>query len=161
MNTQTTKQRVIRRRLVGVAVAFAVLAAAPARAADVGVRGGIYSFEHGPDRPFLGAELLLHAGGGFYVNPNAEFVFVDGRRFFTLNLDAHYDLPVRGPYLWIGGGLAVEVADPDGPAASSTEAHANVLAGIGFRTGAVVPYVQLKLVTGAPTIVVAAAGIRF
>jgi len=137
------------------------LSAAPARAADVGVRAGVYSFEDGPEEPFLGAELLFHAGDGIFFNPNAEYVFVDGARYWTFNFDAHWDLPVRGPYLWLGGGLAIVYVDPDGPPGSTTEAHANLLAGIGFRTGGVVPYIQVKLITGDPTTFVAAAGLRF
>jgi hypothetical protein len=154
-----------KRVLLLLAVAQAgLLALVPAHvhAADVGVRGGVYSFENGPDKPFLGAELLFHAGGGIFFNPNAEYVFVDGARFWTFNFDAHWDLPVRGPYLWLGGGLAIVYVDPDGPPSSNTEAHANLLAGIGFRTGGgVVPYIQVKFVTGDPTIFVAAAGLRF
>ncbi len=138
------------------------LAAAPAQAADLGIRGGVYSFKNGPDKPFVGAELLFHAGDRLYFNPNAEYVFVDNGRYWTFNFDGHWDLPTHGvPYLWIGGGLAVVYVDPDG-ASSTTKAHANLLAGIGFRTsGHAVPYIQLKLITSDPTTLVAAGGIRF
>ncbi len=136
--------------------------AAPVQAADLGVRGGVYAFKDGPDKPFLGAELLFHAGDGIYFNPNAEYVFVDNGHFWTFNFDAHWDLPTHGtPYLWIGGGLAISYDAPEG-LESSTKAHANLLAGIGFRTHShVVPYIQVKYMTGDPAAFVAAGGIRF
>ncbi len=148
--------------LVALALVGLLPLAVPAQATELGVRGGVYSFKNGPDKPFVGAELLVPAAGGLYFNPNAEYVFVDNGRYWTFNFDAHWDLPTHGgPYLWIGGGLAVVYADPDG-ADSSTKAHANLLAGIGFRTrGHVVPYIQLKLITSDPTTFVAAGGIRF
>ncbi len=152
-----------RATLFAVAVAGLLpLAAAPTQAADFGVRGGIYSFKNGPNKPFVGAELLFDAGDRFYFNPNAEYVFVDNGKYWTFNFDAHWDLPTHGgPYLWIGGGLAVVYDDPDA-GSSTTKAHANILAGIGFRTRShVVPYIQLKLITTDPTTFVAAGGIRF
>jgi hypothetical protein len=154
------------RRLTRLTLAFAALlplAATSAQAADFGIRGGVYAFKDAPDKPFVGAELLFHAGDSIYFNPNVEYVFVDNGRYWTFNADAHWDLPTHGtPYIWLGGGLAIVLADPEGPAESDTSAHANLLAGIGFRTeGRVVPYIQVKLITGDPNTFVAAAGIRF
>ena len=150
--------------LLAVALAgiLPLAAAAPARAADFGVRGGVYSFKGGPDKPFAGVELLFHGGDSIYFNPNVEYVFVDNGKYWTFNFDGHWDLPTHGvPYVWIGGGLAVRLVDPD-RASSTTKAYANLLAGIGFRTRShVVPYIQLKLITSNPVTFVAAGGIRF
>ena len=134
--------------------------AAPVGAADLDLRVGAYT---GPDfdKPFAGVGLLSHLGGSLYFNPNVEYVFVDHAKFGTLNFDVHYDLPTGGrPYLWLGGGLALAHTDLDGPGGNETKPRANLLAGIGFRTGGSVPYVQVKYLTGYEYLVVA-AGIRF
>ena len=141
-------------------VSLLAIAAAPADAASFGIRGGVYTEQ---DKPFVGAEILSHAGGSLYFNPNAEYVFVDNGQFWTFNFDGHYDLPTHHtPYLWIGAGLAVSYYNPDGSGSSDTNANLNLLAGIGFHTHShVVPYIQLKLITSDPTEFVAAGGIRF
>lgn len=141
-------------------LAFVVLSPAPAAATSFGVRGGVYTHE---SKPFVGAELLMHAGSDFYFNPNAEYVFINDGQYWTFNFDGHWDLPTHGtPYLWVGAGLAVTYLNPDGPYDSVSKAHANLLAGIGFHThNHVVPYIQLKLITTNPTEFVAAGGIRF
>jgi hypothetical protein len=151
-------------RAVFVVVSMALLAvlapSVPADAASFGIRGGVYTEQ---DNPFVGAELLSHAGGNFYFNPNAEYVFIDSGQFWTFNFDGHYDLMGKdSPYIWIGAGLAVSYFNPEGSGGSDTNANANLLAGIGFRTsGRVVPYIQVKLITSDPSEFVAAGGIRF
>jgi hypothetical protein len=145
--------------LRAVVVPCLLLALAPAAsAAQLGVRAGLYTEI---DEPFVGVELLSHVGGALYFNPNVEYVFTDGSTYGTGNFDAHIDLPTGGtPYVWVGAGLALVYDNPDGPAEANVDAHANLLAGIGFRTGGAVPYIQLKWITGADEFV-AAAGIRF
>ncbi len=153
----------MKRILLAVAVAGLLpFVASPAQAADFGVRGGLYSFHDGPDKPFLGGELLFNAGNDFYFNPNVEYAFLDNEQFWTFNFDAHWDLPTHGgPYVWLGAGLGISYDKPEG-FDSSTKAHANLLAGIGFRTNShVIPYIQLKYMTGDPSAFVAAGGIRF
>jgi hypothetical protein len=146
---------------LAVIASLLALAAAPADAASFGIRGGVYTEL---DKPFVGAELLSHAGGSLYFNPNAEYVFVDSGQFWTFNFDAHYDLPIgrRSPYLWVGAGLGVSYFNPEGSGGSDTDANLNLLAGIGFRTHSnLVPYIQLKFITSDPTEFVAMGGIRF
>jgi hypothetical protein len=147
-------------RIVPVVLVALLFTAAPALAMDFGVRGGLYTEA---EEPFLGVELLSKVGDRVYFNPNVEYVFVDGGRYGTFNFDAHYDLPVGStPYVWVGAGLAFLHFNPDGPGESDTNAHANLLAGLGFRTrGGTVPYVQLKLITTDPNEFVIAAGVRF
>jgi hypothetical protein len=141
-------------------VSLLALVAVPAHASSFGVRGGVYTER---SKPFIGAEILTHAGDSLYFNPNVEYVFIDGGQFWTFNFDAHYDLPTHHtPYLWVGAGLAVSYLKPDAPSDSQTKANLNLLAGIGFHThSGVVPYIQLKLITSDPTEFVAAGGIRF
>jgi hypothetical protein len=132
--------------------------AAPARAANVGIRFGAYT---DPTDAFLGAEVLLALSRQVYVNPNIEYVFAHNETYMTFNADFHYDLNTRGPYVWIGAGLAVIYQNPDGPPPSTTDVGANLLVGIGARGGSVIPYVQAKLIIKSNTQFVIGAGIRF
>ena len=141
----------------GVAALVSLVSAAPARAANVGVRAGLYTE---PTDPFVGAELLFRLSHQVYLNPNAEYVFRDSQTYMTFNGDLHYDFHTHGPYVWIGAGLAVVYHNPDGPAEANTDIGANILLGVGAR-GNVIPYVQAKLIVKDNTQFVIAAGIRF
>jgi hypothetical protein len=139
-------------------VAFvSLLSAAPARAANVGVRFGLYTE---PTDPFIGAELLFGLSHSVYFNPNVEYIFRDTETYMTFNGDFHYDFHTHGPYVWIGGGLAIIYLNPDGPAESNTDVGGNILLGVGAR-GRVIPYIQAKLIIKDDTQFVIAAGIRF
>jgi len=140
------------------AVLWTAVAATPAQASQLDLRAGSYT---DLKKPFAGLGFLSRVGSsGLYFNPNVEYVFVDDGRFGTLNFDAHYDLPTGGrPYIWLGGGLALVHSAPE-HGGSTTDARANLLAGLGLRLGHSVPYVQAKLITGYNEFV-AAVGIRF
>jgi hypothetical protein len=154
----------IQRRLLGITVAIlalALLAPATAQAVDFGVRAGVYADE---SDAFVGVEALAGLGGPWYFNPNAEFVFVDNGNLFTINGDVHYDFDVDSPaYVWIGGGPALIVRDPDRPrnADSETDFGLNLLAGIGWKASGFVPYVQGKVVLSDETEAVLGFGVRF
>jgi hypothetical protein len=147
-----------------IAAALVVLAAvhaapAPARAEMFGVRLGYYT---DVEEPFLGGELLLKLAPRLYLNPNVEAVLVDNGRLFTLNGDVHYDLPTGGrTMIWVGAGLAVINADPEGPENGDTDLGANFFAGLGRRTGRVIPYAQAKIIAKDDAELVLAVGIRF
>ena len=139
----------------------AVLAlAAPAAAVDLGVRGGYY-FD--VEEPFVGVELITPVARRIYFNPNLEYVFVgEGLSYLTLNADFHYDFPTRGSnFVWAGAGLGLVRVDPDGPDNSDTEPALNLLAGVGWRTGGVIPYVQAKVIVDGGSEFVLAFGVRF
>jgi hypothetical protein len=140
-------------------VVLSVLAAANSEAADLDLRGGVYT---DLSKPFVGAGLLSWIAPSFYFNPNVEYVFVNNGTFATFNFDAHYDLPTghRAPYLWLGAGLGVVYSNPDGPDNSATDARLNLIGGVGLRGHGYVPYVQAKYITGQKEWVLA-AGIRF
>jgi hypothetical protein len=149
--------------LVAPALAVALLSVAPpARAdgVDVGLRGGFYS---DAEAAFVGVDLLIPVARSWFFNPNFEYVFVDRGDLYTLNADVHYDLDVRGSnYVWLGGGPALIVADPDRPRAErETDIGLNVLAGLGWKGASVVPYVQGKVVLADDTEAVLAFGVRF
>jgi hypothetical protein len=131
--------------------------AAPARAANVGIRFGVYT---DPTDAFLGGEALFRLSRDVFVNPNIEYVFASNETYMTFNGDFHYDFHTHGPYVWVGAGLAVIYQNPDGPTPSTTDAGLNLLVGVGAR-GSVIPYVQAKLIVKDHTQFVLAAGIRF
>ena len=132
---------------------------APAAAADFGVRGGYY-FD--VEQPFLGAELIMPVARRVYFNPNLEWVFVENLRYLTLNADFHYDFPTRGSnFVWAGAGLGLLRADPEGPGNADTDPALNLLAGVGFRTGGLIPYVQAKVIVNGGSEFVLAFGVRF
>jgi hypothetical protein len=133
--------------------------AAPAAAADFGVRGGYY-FDAG--EPFLGAELIMPVARRIYFNPNVEYVFVEDTTFLTLNADFHYDFPTRGStFVWAGAGLGILHSDPEGDDNGDTDPALNLLAGVGFRTGGVIPYFQAKLIIDGGSEFALAFGVRF
>ena len=148
-------------RVVPIAVLAAALFVAPrpASAEMFGVRLGYYT---DVEEPFLGAELLFKLAPRIYLNPNVEAVLVDNGRLLTLNGDVHYDLPTGGRnMIWVGAGLAVINADPEGDDNGDTELGANFFAGLGRRTGRVIPYVQVKAIAKDDTEFVLAVGLRF
>ena len=139
--------------------ALALGAATPAAAADFGVRGGYY-FD--ASEPFLGVELITPVARRIYFNPNLEWVFVEDSTYLTLNADFHYDFPTRGStFVWAGAGLGLLRSDPEGPDNSDTDPALNLLAGVGFRTGGVIPYFQAKLIVDGESEFALAFGIRF
>jgi hypothetical protein len=134
---------------------------APASAADtkVGIRGGYYT---DIGEPFLGAEVLLPVAHRIYFNPNFEYVFVENLKYWTLNGDFHYDFPTHRPYyVWAGAGLALVRTDPSGPDNGNTDVGANLLAGVGFKAGGVVPYFQGKVILKDGSEFALAFGVRF
>jgi hypothetical protein len=148
------------RALLGL-LALALLAwPSPASAVDLGVRGGYY-FEVGD--PFLGVEVITPVARRIFFNPNLEYVFVgEGLSYLTLNADFHYDFPMRGSnFVWAGAGLGLVRIDPEGPDNGDTDPALNLLAGVGFRTGKVIPYFQAKLIVEDDTEFVLAFGVRF
>lgn len=147
---------------------LAALAWAPAAAADLdfGARGGFYN---DAEAGFLGAEVLTRLTGSWYLNPNVEYAFVDNGSLWTLNADAHYDLPVRsGIAVWAGAGVAAIFREIDPPrgcprceGVDETDVGLNLLAGAGTKRGTIRPYVQGKIILSDETEAVIAVGLRF
>jgi hypothetical protein len=155
--------RAVLRSVGTVLVASVCVAAQPATAfadgVQFGVRGGYYTKV---DKPFLGAELLARVAPRLYFNPNVEYVFVDNGTYMTFNGDFHYDFPTHSrTYTWLGAGLALVRVDPEGLANANTDLAANLLGGIGFRRGSVIPYIQAKAIIKSDSLVSLAVGLRF
>jgi hypothetical protein len=125
----------------------------------LGVRGGFYT---DADEVFVGGEFINRISPRVYFNPNVEYIFVDGGTLMTFNGDFHYDFPVGSRnYVWAGAGLGVSYIKPDGAGDSETEPGLNLLFGIGFPSGNVSPYFQMKLITGDVDDLVLTFGLRF
>jgi hypothetical protein len=142
------------------ALALAILPG-PASAADTkfGVRGGYYT---DIGEPFLGAEVLVPVARRIYFNPNFEYVFVENLNYWTLNGDFHYDFPTHRPYyVWAGAGAGLLRVDPPGADNSDTDVGLNLLAGVGFKTGSVVPYFQAKVILKNGSEFALGFGVRF
>ncbi len=138
---------------------WALTAAVFADDVKFGVRGGYYTKV---EKPFVGAELLVGVAPRFFFNPNVEYVFVDNGTYMTFNGDFHYDFPTHSStYVWLGAGPALVRVDPEGPAGANTDLAANLLGGIGFRTGSVIPYIQAKAIIKSDSLFSVAVGLRF
>ncbi len=126
----------------------------------VGVRGGVFLAD---GDPFVGGEVLVGIAEDWFFNPNVEVVFADRATKGLFNFDVHYDFARRdNAMFWVGGSLAVIYADPEGEGNSSTDAGANVLFGVGFRTSSrVIPFVQAKILAADDSDFGIAFGIRF
>jgi len=149
------------RFLAGVVLALGALFTPNAAADDAkfGLRGGFYTKA---EEPFLGAELLIRLAPRVYFNPNVEYVFVDRGKYVTWNGDFHYDFHSRGnSFAWLGAGIALLSVDPPGPNNGDNDVAANFLAGVGVRTGSLIPYFQAKLIAKDDTEFVLAFGLRF
>lgn len=126
----------------------------------LGIRGGYYT---DIDEPFVGVEALAHVGRRVYFNPNFEWVFVDEAKYFTLNGDFHYDFPAgRNVYVWAGAGLGWSFFKIDREGASEdNDLVVNLLGGLGFNAGDLIPYVQGKVMVQEDTGFAIAVGLRF
>ncbi len=125
-----------------------------------GLRTGVYT---DAEDMFLGGEVLTPLSPHLYLNPNVEYVFMDGGTYLTFNADFHYDFRTNSPvYLWSGAGLAVLYLNPQGPADSNTDVGANILFGLGIKTaGRLVPYIQAKAILSDNNEVAIGVGLRF
>ena len=154
-------QRLSRLCLIAVTALFAAmpLSAQNNSSVSVGVRTGLY-FD--PTDLMIGGELLVPLTSALYLNPNIEYVFADYATVAAFNLDAHYDLPIGGdPFIWFGAGIGLLYADPEGPVDGDINAGLDILFGVGFDAGPIIPYSQLKVFVGDGSQLSLAFGLRF
>jgi hypothetical protein len=158
----TARTTFLRRLGLGCALSAAALLPPASQAATLfGVRVGEYT---DIGEPFAGVELNTEMRKDIWFNPNLEYVFVDRGRLVTLNLDLHYDFDVDAPLqVWAGGGPALILRDRDLPRDddSETDFGLNLLGGVGFAAGGLLPYAQLKAILSDENEVVVAFGVRF
>jgi hypothetical protein len=148
---------------IAVLILFFVIAVPPSGESQVlvGARAGAYTAD---GDPFIGGEVLVGVERDLFLNPNVEWVFAERANKGTFNFDVHYDFARRGSaFFWLGGGLAVIYVDPDGVPDSRTDAGANIIFGVGFRTAGRrwVPYIQAKVLAADDSDFVLGFGVRF
>jgi hypothetical protein len=144
-------------------LAFSLLALASTTYADNGMFGLRVGSTTDPDDVFVGAEALLHVDGNLYFNPNVEYVFRDGSTDLSLNGDFHLDFGTSSrAFFWLGAGIAGLYTNPDGPVDEDIDPGLNLIAGLGFRAGSAIPYIQPKfVVTQGDDYAMVAVGVRF
>ena len=150
------------RRFALILLALSLLApAAMAASGPIGFTafGGLYTGS--VDDFMLGAGLKLGLGG-ISVTPNAEYIFVSGGSYYTLNADATLPiLPLGVASLYGGAGVGLHIVDPDG-GDSDTSTGVNLLVGAGLNAMALKPYGQIKYVfLDGDDPLVFMAGVRF
>ena len=130
-------------RLLGLAALLSLgLLATAASAAPVGFQatGGWYTDN---------SDLFLGAGarvgfGSITVIPNAEYVFVENAKEWTLNVDGTMSvLPLGVASGYVGAGIGWMTVDPD-RGDSHTDTVFNVIAGAGLNTFPLKPFGQFK-----------------
>jgi hypothetical protein len=135
----------MQRRLATAALLMALgLGAANATAGPVGFQamGGWYTDSNDM---FLGAGARV-GFGSITAIPNAEYVFVDGGKSWSLNLDGTMSvLPLGVASGYVGAGIGWMTTDPD-RGDSNTETVFNVIAGAGINTFPLKPFGQFKYV---------------
>ena len=160
MPTRSRRSSFLLLPLVAAVAATLVLPSPAPAQTRFGVRAGVYT---DLEEPFAGLELVSQLGRtNWWINPNFEYVFVSDGSFLTINGDFHYDFTRRGPVLpWVGGGPALIFSDPGGRADSESDIGLNLLAGLGFPVGDVIPYIQGKAILADENEGVLAFGLRF
>lgn len=154
-------ERIVKLAIAAIGVAVVACAAMaqspPASRMEYGFRTGVYADS---EAGYVGAELLTPIADAWYFNPNVEYARGD-RDVLTLNGDFHYDfLRDRSTYFWAGGGPAVLFRET-GVDEHRTDLGANVLGGVGWRTGRVTPFLQSKVTLSRDTEAVLTFGLRF
>jgi len=133
-----------RRVRLAVLVATGLVIASSASAGPVGFQatGGWYTDN---SDMFLGAGARV-GFGSITVIPNAEYVFVDNAKSWTLNVDGTMSvLPLGVASGYVGAGLGWATVDPD-KGSTNTDTVFNLIAGAGLNAIPLKPFGQFKYV---------------
>ncbi len=147
---------------VGVATAASLLPAAVVVADDEGFRMGLRGGQFLDTGPFLGAEMVVPLGSRLSFNPSVEETFAVYSNYTTLNGDLHFDFSTAGTTVfWVGAGVGLSREDFKDEQSTEYEMATNFLWGVGFRSGAVTPYLQGRVVRTHETSFSLGFGLRF
>jgi len=137
-----------------------VLIAPAASAAPIGLQatGGWYTDN---SDFFLGAGARFGLGT-ITVIPNAEYVFVQDAKQWTLNVDGTMSvLPLGVASVYVGAGIGWMTVDPD-HGSSSTDTVFNLIGGAGLNALPLKPFGQLKYsIKNGKDPIQFAVGVRF
>lgn len=164
MEIRETRKRCVRiMRIIGFGLlATAAVALRPTGSrADVGARVG-YMFD--AEALSIGMEMLnsLDSNHEWYFNPNVEMAMGDERNVAAFNGDFHYDFDTQSDTaVWVGGGPAMLITDPERDADTDVDPALNLLMGLGAKSGQYRPYAQVKGILSDNSDVALAVGIRF
>jgi hypothetical protein len=119
---------------------FSATAASALPLIGFNVRGGQYT---DVEEWFLGGgvdfDVLMLKG-----SPNFEYVFIDGRKLYTLNLDVSFTvLPLAAGSVWVGGGYVSSWTQIDGRD-TNQNSGINLLVGGGLGLIPLKPFAQFK-----------------
>lgn len=125
----------------------------------IGLRGGYYT---DLEKPYIGGGFRTGLSRALDINPNLEYVLVDGGSYMTINIDLLYTITAnRHNYAWLGTGLAISKFDPEGDMEGDSDTGFNFIFGYGFMMRTMVPYLQAKIITGNYDDVVIGGGLLF
>ena len=142
--------------------ALTVLLFGPTSPAEPHVSGEARGGYHlDAEEGLIGGGLNTHIGDHWYFNPNIEWVFVQNYDLWSINADFHRDLPTSGPAIWLGGGPAIIVTDPEFNGRRNSDFGLNLLGGVGAKSGSVRPFGQMKVTLSDNSSSSLAFGIRF
>ncbi|MBD3386713.1 hypothetical protein GF407_17555 [candidate division KSB1 bacterium] len=112
----------------------------------------------------------LYIGGGFRtglgrsldLNPNLEYVLIEGGTYMTINVDLLFTIMAnRRNFALLGAGLAISRFDPEGKAEGDSDTGLNFLFRYGFITRSAIPYFQAKVIMGDYDDIVLGGGLEF
>jgi hypothetical protein len=145
----------------------------------LGLSLGVSSAAQAQARSYLGPQigynidyeaLVVGVQFGAPLGPYLEFYpsfnifFVDPGTVWAVNLDLKYRMPMQGAdWLYLGGGLNV-TRTKDYPSAAhgtSSDARANLIAGIESRRGTIRPFGEARLTVGHGSTVQLVGGLNF
>jgi len=134
--------RIVRIATLAALLSLGGLAAAWAGPVGLQATGGWYTDSN---NFFLGAGARMGLGSITAI-PNAEYVFVDNAKSWSLNLDGTMSvLPLGIASGYVGGGIGWLTTDPDN-GKSNTDTVVNLIAGAGLNTFPLKPFAQFKYV---------------
>jgi hypothetical protein len=144
-------------------VAVMVLAFASEAAADLqwlGVHGSYYELY---DRGAIGLNAREELGNHLSAGLRGDYIFRNGTVTWAFDVDLQYDLPLnlKRPLFWVGGGGGIVHDDPNVLKHADVRPTATGFVGAGYKTGPLLPYLELRLTSQENARLVVTMGLRF
>ncbi len=125
----------------------------------VDLRAGYYT---DVEEIFIGGGFRTGLSRSLNLNPNLEYVLIEGGSYMTINVDLLMTIMAnRRNFALLGAGLAISRFDPEGKAEGDSDTGLNILFRYGFVTKSALPYFQAKVILGDYDDVVLGGGLEF